>query len=328
MTDGPTASMTTSAWPSRKLMTAMTWSSTSRFSGPVTTSMIWASPRRISGSRLMTGLSPASPPSEGSSPSSSASSPLTWSRSQGAAANWMRWVDSWSATHRRKSRGETPSVASVCAIVGATRSSRPEPAGWGPPPNGSNCPRTRVDRTDSTAAISRVFGMRPASIAARMSSDSAVPTIAVSDCPDAFAQARRSTTSTGPEAARTRTASACSWSSRMTSRTRSTEVSAASRSCATTAAVSFCGRTGPPGTTSRTVRSRSVRSRMSAPSPSIRPSCPMWARGSWETLTCSAHADHGREAAGPREVGDGVTEGRPAQGQPHCAMFASASSNA
>ena len=61
----------------------------------------------------------------------SRSRPWTWPCSQGAGANWVRWVTSCRQTQSRKSPGSTSSSRSVATMFGATSVSRP--AGASPP---------------------------------------------------------------------------------------------------------------------------------------------------------------------------------------------------
>ena len=113
--------MTNSACPSTRLMTACTRSSTSRWAGVCTSSSRLPSPAdRVRRSRRSASRSrcQSADGSRSLAATNAASSPWTWSRSQGWAVNWIRWVSSCRQTQSRKSCGSTPSACSDGHDVG------------------------------------------------------------------------------------------------------------------------------------------------------------------------------------------------------------------
>ena len=140
MTFGPTSSMTTSAWPSSRLMIAVTSAILARCSGVAKSSASPPPPLpRASGNRLRT-CCIRSASSLGVGVSSPARVVARWimcSRNHGTAVNWIRCVSSCIHTQARKSAASTSNSRSTCTRFGATSSRRGVP--WGAR---SYCPRT------------------------------------------------------------------------------------------------------------------------------------------------------------------------------------------
>ena len=265
-TSGPTPSMTTSACPSSRDITAVTSSTTAFWSGDWTRSSSEASlsPRMIRPSSVSAwSMSWGTSASSRSVVSASRDTcPRRWSPSHGTPPNCSRCVSSCRQTHIRKSCGSASSSRSACTMLGATSSSRPAP----PPAKGSNCPSTLCARNASSPPTSspvtreptaRAQGVTPLTVASRSSSGSA-RTAKPSTL--ACTHRARSTTSTG-----VRLGSA---SSPVKLETCSRERAAARRSPATASSASSAETTGPGRTSdwpALTARSQSMTPRRRRP---------------------------------------------------------------
>ncbi len=252
-----TASITTLAWPSSRLITAVRCDRDAFSSGFCSRSRMAPRPGAlpvVERSLRERAAAEARSISESTLPSRwplrlSISDSMWW-RSQGAAANWTRCVCSCRQTQSLKSSGGTWSSRSTATMLGATSSSRP-PAGALEPSasaaKGSYWPRTLLDRNARTAP-SWLPVMAPLTLAAagltlprRLSSILSMAGLSITAklCVLALAQLARSTTRT-EESRRSRAASrpVISW-------TYGTEASARRRRLSTASPISAGLSVGP-----------------------------------------------------------------------------------
>ncbi len=258
-----TASITTLAWPSSRLISAVSRDSAAFSSGFCSRSRmaprLGAVPPAV---RSFSDFAAAEARSirESTLPSSwplrfSISSSMWW-RSQGAAANCTRWVCSCRQTQSRKSAGSTLSSRSTAMMFGATSNRRPAAGAEefsASAENGSYWPRTLLER-NARMAPSWLPVMAPLTLAApgfrvprRPSSIFSIAGLSITAklWVLALAQDARSTTRT-EESRRSRAASrpVMSW-------TCGTARSAIRRRFSTAAAISAGSRVGPGASAGR-----------------------------------------------------------------------------
>ena len=212
-----------------------------------------------------------------------------WSRSQGTAVNWVRWVSSCRHTHSRKSCGSTSSSRSTWTMLGATSSSRPggvgsasssvdRSAGTSAAAKVSYWPRTREDMNASSIPTSRPVTLPPMTPSAAPPGSSerracirSVSGVMIVRKPATLAltQPGRSTTRTGVPP--------CGEPMPVNSRTWCSDAAACRRSSATAARASSRLTSGP-GRTSRvavdTARFQSTMSAISLSPPEV-----LWSTG-------------------------------------------------